>query len=148
MTIVLKKPVIALLMPLAIHPEIPPPPPVSGTAAGGIALVVGTGEGDVLGCGMQSAAGHDEAVPDGVGIGLGVAEVVGSGAGAGLGLGSATAVNTEAHTARTTNPRTRARRRRRRPRRLGEAAGGWSPSADVGRGGWADGVSIRRPRSL
>ncbi|MFM9442546.1 hypothetical protein [Streptomyces acidiscabies] len=112
-TTVLKKPVIALLMPLAIHPEIPPPPPASGTSAGGIALADGTGDGEVPGCGMQSCVAHGEAVLDGVGTGD--ADAVGAGGGAGLGLGSATAVNTEAHTISTTNPSTTPRRRLRRP---------------------------------
>lgn len=45
----LKKPVIALLMPLAIQPDIPPVPSPSGTWAGGVGPAVGTGDADAPG---------------------------------------------------------------------------------------------------
>ncbi|BCL28499.1 hypothetical protein GCM10017557_33580 [Streptomyces aurantiacus] len=78
---------IALLMPSAIHPEIPPVPSPPGTSAGGIGPAVGTEEADGSGCGMQSDAEHEDSVLDGVGAGS--VEAVGAGAGPGLGLGSA-----------------------------------------------------------
>lgn len=85
----LKKPVIALLMPLAIQPATPPVPSPSGTWAGGMVPAVGTGEAVVVvpGWGTQSGPEHDDGGADAVGVGrLGVVAV---GAGPGLGLGSA-----------------------------------------------------------